>query len=71
VAQQVPGNTELIARLEQARQRCEHGIGTLKGGPKGSMLLHKRAMENVLEQLKAGQSVDRQKIEKAFENHTG
>ena len=70
-AQQSTGNTELIARLERVRQDCEWKTRTLKGGPQGSMLLHQRMMDNVLEQLKAGQSVDPQKIQKAFENHSG
>lgn len=70
-AQQLPSNAETIARLAQALERCEHGVAALKGGPKGSMLLHQRLMDNVLEQLKAGQSVDPRNIEKAFANHTG
>jgi hypothetical protein len=71
MAQQPTENVALISRLEQAKQDCEWKTRTLKGGPQGSMLLHQRTMDNVLEQLKAGQSVDHQKIEKAFENHSG
>jgi len=33
------------------------------------MLLHKKTIDDVLEQLKAGQTVDPRKIEKALEVH--
>lgn len=71
MAQQSGGNAGLISRLEDARQNCAWKIRTLKGAPQANMLLHQRMMENVLEQLKAGQTVDHQKIVKAFENHAG
>lgn len=70
-AQESSTNAELIARLEAARQNCEWKIRTLNGGPKAMMLLHQRAMQNVLEQLKAGQAVDHDKIAKVLENHSG
>jgi len=69
--QQSTGNAGLIARLENAKQNCAWKIRTLKGAPQANMLLHQRMMENVLEQLKAGQTVDHQKIVKAFESHSG
>lgn len=69
MAEQPTGNSRLIAQLEQAKQDCAWQARNLKGGPKGSMLLHQRTMDNVLEQLKAGQNVDQQRINKAFENH--
>jgi hypothetical protein len=71
MAQQPTDNSELIAKLEQAKQDCAWQARNLKGGPKGSMLLHQRTMDNVLEQLKAGQKVDQQRVYKAFENHSG
>jgi hypothetical protein len=71
MAQQPAGNGDLISRLEQAKRDCLWSTRNLKGAPQGNMLLHQRTMENVLQQLKAGQSVEQQKIEKAFEGHHG
>lgn len=64
-----PTNIELIAHLEEAQRDCEWKTRNLTGGPKGKMLLHKKTMDDVLEQLKAGQTVDPRKIEKALEVH--
>ena len=69
IAQQSTGNSALISRLERAKQDCAWQARNLKGGPKVNMLMHERTMDNVLEQLKAGQIVDQQRINKAFENH--
>ena len=70
IAQQSPANTELISRLEEARQDCEWKARNMKGSPQGNMLLHQRMMQNVLAQLKAGGSVDQETVYKAFENHS-
>ena len=60
-----------MARLEDAKQNCAWKVRTLKGAPQSNVLLHQKTMENVLEQLKTGQTVDHQTFGKAFENHSG
>ena len=60
---------ELINRLEGALRDCDWKARNLTGGPKGKMLLHKRAMDNVLEQLQAGREVDSKKLELALMIH--
>ena len=71
MAQQSTGNPELISHLEVAKQDCAMKARNLKGAPQANMLMHQRTMENVLEQLKAGHRVDQQRIDKAFEHHSG
>ena len=61
--------TERIALLQQAQADCAWKIRTLTGGPKGTMLLHQKTMENVLEKLKAGQPVDSKAIAAVLKEH--
>ncbi len=70
MAQQPTAKAALVSRLESAKQDCAWKARNLKGAPQANMLLHQRLMENVLEQLKAGQGVDQQKIDKAFAGHS-
>ncbi|HEU4343851.1 MAG TPA: hypothetical protein VFU31_20045 [Candidatus Binatia bacterium] len=70
-AQEPTSKTELITHLEEVQKDCEWKTRNLTGGPKGKMLLHKRTMDDVLEQLKAGEPVDPKKIDKALEVHPG
>ncbi len=70
MAQQPVAKPTLISRLESAKQDCAWKARNLKGAPQANMLLHQRLMENVLEQLKAGQGVEQQKIDKAFAGHS-
>jgi len=53
----------------RSAERLRRKTRNLTGGPKGKMLLHKKTIDDVLEQLKAGQTVDPRKIEKALEVH--
>jgi hypothetical protein len=59
----------LINRLEEASRDCGWKARNLTGGPKGKMLLHKRTIDSVLEQLQAGQEVDAKKLELALMIH--
>ena len=69
MAQEPTAKTALVSRLESAKQDCAWKARNLKGAPQANMLLHQRLMENVLEQLKAGQGVDQHKIDRAFAGH--
>jgi hypothetical protein len=66
---EVPESGDSIARLEQAKADCQWKVRTLTGGPKGKMLLHQRAMENVLAKLKLGEPVDPKAIDQSFQGH--
>ena len=60
---------ELIDHLDEAARDCDWKARNLTGAPKGRMLLHKRTMDDVLEQLKAGREVDPRKLEEALKVH--
>ena len=60
---------ELIDHLEEALRDCGWKTRNLTGAPKGKMLLHKRTMEDVLDDLKAGRIVDSRKLEEALTAH--
>jgi len=60
---------ELIDHLDEAARDCDWKARNLTGAPKGRMLMHKRTMDDVLEQLKAGREVDPRKLEEALKVH--
>jgi hypothetical protein len=66
-----PTHAELLGRLQSALEKCAWKVSTITGGPKGMMLLHRAKMEKLVEQLKAGQTVEAGEIAKLLEAHTG
>jgi hypothetical protein len=62
-------NTELIAQLEKGYGECEWKARNLKGGPKLALLLHHRAMGKVIDQLKAGETVDANVLHRILVEH--
>ena len=61
--------SEMIDHLEELVVDCKWSTRSLKGGPLGKMLLHKKTMEDVLEALKAGRVVESRKLEEALRGH--
>jgi hypothetical protein len=66
---QTAGNAQLIARLEQLASDCQWKLNIATGGVKGRLSLHHRQMENVIEGLKAGKSVDEKTIDTVLHQH--
>lgn len=62
-------NTELIAQLEKKYTDCEYKARHLTGGPKLALLLHHRAMGKVIDQLKAGETVDANVLHRILVEH--
>jgi len=62
-------NTELIAQLEQKYGDCEWKARNLKGGPKLALLLHHAKMGNVIDRLKAGETVDAKELRTILAEH--
>jgi hypothetical protein len=62
-------NTELIAQLEKGYGECESNARHLKGGPKLALLLHHRSMGKVIDQLKAGETVDANVLHRILVEH--
>lgn len=60
---------EVIDELEEGIRDCDWKTRNLTDAPKGKMLLHKKTMENVLEELKTGREVDPRKLEEALKIH--
>ena len=69
VAEPQAANPDLLARLEQMAGDCEWKVRNRTGGPKGVLLLHHTKMTRVIDQLKAGQSVDPKDIDAIFKGH--
>lgn len=68
-AQEPLTTVQLIDRLDEAARDCELKARNLTGAPKGWMLMHKRTMDDVLEQLRDGREVDLRKLEEALKVH--
>ncbi|HTM08204.1 MAG TPA: hypothetical protein VL754_07430 [Verrucomicrobiae bacterium] len=62
-------NAQLIARMEKLAADCQWKLTTASGGPKGKLTLHHRQMENIIDQLKAGKSVDAKTIDAVLHDH--
>jgi len=62
-AQDKGSNPELVARLEQMRTASEHKAQILTGKPKAEWLLREARINRLIDQLKAGQSVDPKEID--------
>ena len=62
-------DSALVNQLEWALKECEWKARNLTGAPKIRMLMHKRSMDDVLEQLKAGREIDPRKLEEALKVH--
>lgn len=62
-------HSQLIARVEGALEKCDWKIKA-SGGPKGLMLLHQAKMIRVLDELKAGWSVDPSEIAEVMKGHS-
>jgi hypothetical protein len=62
-------NTELITQLEKGYGECESKARHLKGGPKLALLLHHRSMGKVIDQLKAGETVDANVLHRILVEH--
>ena len=62
-AQQQNPDPNLIVQLEQRLAESDSQASSLKGGPKEVWLLRKLEIEETIDQLKGGQSVDSKKID--------
>jgi len=62
-AQDKGSNPELVARLEQMRTASEHKAEILNGKPKAEWLLREARINRLIDQLKAGQTVDPKEID--------
>jgi len=69
-AQQKAENQELVVRLEQMASENDWKIKTSTGAPHQKWLLHQRKVQNLIEKLKAGQSVDPQEIDRILTEHS-
>jgi hypothetical protein len=67
--QQRGGDPGLLARLEQLAGDCEWKLRNATGGVKGRLSLHHRKLENIIEQLKAGKSVDSKEVDAVLHEH--
>ncbi len=69
IPQQQGGDAQSLARLEQLAGDCEWKLRNATGGVKGRLSLHHRKLENIIEQLKAGKSVDSKEIDRVLHEH--
>jgi hypothetical protein len=65
-AQQQMPDPNLIAQLEKRLAESDTKARNLTGGPKGLWLLRQRKIENLIERLKSGQSVDPKELDVVF-----
>lgn len=63
-------HSQLAAQVEGVLEKCDWKIRTLSGGPKGLMLLHQAKMRRVLEEIKAGRSVDPNEMAQVMKGHS-
>ena len=68
-AEPQPDHSRLAAQVEAALEKCDWKI-TAGGGPKGLMLLHQAKMRRVLEEIKAGRSVDPNELSEVMKGHS-
>jgi hypothetical protein len=69
-AQQKAENAELVARLERMASESDSKVRNLTGGPKGKWLLHQMRVRELIDKLKAGQSVDPKEIDEVLQEHS-
>lgn len=69
LAQEKPANPELLARLEQLASESEQRGRNLTGKPKGLWLLHQARIRNLIDELKAGKSVDPKEVDRLIQEH--
>jgi hypothetical protein len=62
--------SQLVAQVVRALEKCEWKVTTSNGGPKGLMLLHRAKMRRVLEQINAGRSIDPKEVAEVFKGHS-
>lgn len=67
-AQEKPANREIV-KLEQLRDETEWKIVTAGGAAKSKWLLHERKIDNMVERLKAGRTVDPKEIDQLLNEH--
>ena len=67
--QQRSADPGLLARLEQLAGGCEWKLRNATGGVKGRLPLHHRKLENIIEQLKTGKSVDSKEVDAVLHEH--
>jgi hypothetical protein len=63
-------HSQLAAQVEGALEKCDWKVRTSTGGPKGLMLLHQAKMRRILDELKAGQSVDQNELAQVMKGHS-
>ncbi len=61
--------SELVARLEAALEKCDWKVRT-GAAPTGIMLLHQAKMRRILAELKAGQTVEMKDLEEVMKGHS-
>lgn len=69
-AQERSRDPELVARLEQMLSDADWQARNLTGGAKGKWLLHQAKIRRLVDQLKAGQSVDPREIDEILREHS-
>ena len=62
-------HSQLAARVEAALEKCDWKIKA-GGGPKGLMLLHQAKTRRVLDEIKAGGSVDPNELAEVMKGHS-
>ncbi len=67
-SQQRPENSELVARLEEMQSKNDWRI-TTRGGAKGVLLMHRAKLTRIIDDLKAGKSVDPKEIDALLREH--
>jgi hypothetical protein len=68
-AQDQKAKTEVLAKLEQMLADTDWKVTTSTGGPKGQWLLRQRKLNRLIDQLKAGQSVDPKEVDELLRQH--
>lgn len=70
MAQEREANPQLLARMEQMLSEGEWKALNLTGKPKGLWLLHQAKISRIVDQLKAGKSVDPREIDELLKEHS-
>jgi hypothetical protein len=69
-AESQASHPQLATQVEGALEKCDWKVRTSTGGPKGLMLLHQAKMRRVLEEIKAGRSVDPNEMAQVMKGHS-
>ena len=62
-------HSQLATQVEGALEKCDWKIKA-SGGPRGLMLLHQAKMRRVLEEIKAGRTVDPEELAEVMKGHS-